>query len=59
VDTAFAIFIVILFLCLSVGLLFGLFLIGQYVIERFIQVTLPILVELYGRIRYPYAFKDK
>jgi hypothetical protein len=51
-------FITFLFICLTLLMVLGTFWIAQFVIERFIIQTLPILVELYGRIRYPDDFKD-
>jgi hypothetical protein len=57
--TALEIFVVIMFLTLSAVILSGGFIVVQWTIERFIIITLPVLVDLYGRIRYPYEFKDK
>jgi len=57
--TMLEIFVIVFFLSLSIAVLAGCFVILQLVIERFIGTTLPILAELYGRIRYPYEFKDK
>lgn len=57
--TALEIFIIVFLLCLSAVVLAGTFTLIQLAIERFIGITLPILAELYGRIRYPYEFKDK
>jgi hypothetical protein len=52
------IFIVVSLTCVLL-ILGGLtFFVLQLVIERFIQFTIPVIFELYGRIRYPKEFLD-
>lgn len=48
----FVIQITIIWLFLTIGGGIGFYIL-QIVIERFIQITLPILTELYIRIKYP------
>lgn len=52
------IFTFIFWLSLSVTFLCLTFWLAQFVVERFLLNTLPRLAELYGRIKYPYQFKD-
>jgi len=50
--------LIVLWIVLTFGGALGFF-VMQLAVERFILQTLPILVELYGRIRYPNDFKDE
>lgn len=35
------------------------FWLGQFVLDRFLVMSLPTIVELYGRLRYPDKFLEK
>jgi hypothetical protein len=50
--------IIAILLAVVIAVFTGLFYIISLVIERFILVTLPILANLYGRIKYPKDFAD-
>jgi hypothetical protein len=54
----FDIFIVVIVGCVLIWMLAATFFVLQLLIERFILKTLPVIVELYMRVRYPKEFLD-
>jgi len=56
---ALELFVIVLFLSLSVIIVCGSIYIVQLITERFIVVTLPVITKLYGAIRYPHLFKSE
>jgi hypothetical protein len=56
--TLFSVLYAVTILSLSLVIICGAAYILQLVLERFILNTLPLMVELYARIRYPKDFKE-
>ena len=40
-------------------MLYGVFYVGQLVVERFVLQTVPIIAEVYLRLRHPERYRDK
>lgn len=51
-------FLYVLLICLAITAISLTFWLGQIVLERFLLSTLPIIIEIYGRWRYPDVFKE-
>ncbi len=58
-STMLDIFIITVLLSACALVLLFTFWIGQMVVERFILSCLPVIIELYGRVRYPDEFKEE
>jgi len=57
-DWSFSFLVTTMCIALGMGFLCGGFWVLQLIIERFFTQTLPILVEVYGRIKYPEKYSD-
>lgn len=52
----YSLFINVALFCLMMLIICATFWAAQLVVERFLLVTVPVVAELYGRLRYPDEF---